>query len=263
MASSSKSKKQHTNACQRSQGTTSLESDPLDLTRLLANDEQHKIFEEHFHGRTIFTPKYGNIVKFEIEDFLFPYVLRQQNHFYFYRETNDIYPELVQINWTKMIMRKMWNVRGTQSPLPYVIFITNILEHFGVSANGETKVPLNLCESKIDVEVVHKMCFSADHRDHSGRTYRHRSDREHAPADQTEPNPPTPQPSEFHAQSSSFDVMPTNQMIIDELLSLRGYITNQMDAFNTQNQPIQFELHCLSSKLSSMDVDEDSSELES
>ncbi|CAL0323496.1 unnamed protein product [Lupinus luteus] len=61
MASSSK--KQRTNASQRSQGTTHLDSNPLDLARLLANDEQCKIFEEHFHGRTLFTPKYGNIVK--------------------------------------------------------------------------------------------------------------------------------------------------------------------------------------------------------
>ncbi|CAL0299233.1 unnamed protein product [Lupinus luteus] len=52
-------------------------------------------------------------------------------------------------------------------------------------------------------------------------------------------------------------------MIMDELVSHRGYITNRMDAFDTQNQKIQYELHCLSSKLRSMDVDEDSSEPES
>ncbi|CAL0333400.1 unnamed protein product [Lupinus luteus] len=162
-----------------------------------------------------------------------------------------------------MIMRQIWNVRGTQSPLPYAILITIFLQHFGVSTNGETKVPLNLRENKIDVEVVHKMGFSADPRDRSGRTYRHRSDREHAPADQTEPNPRTPQPSEFHAQSSSSAVMPSNRMIMDELHSLRGYITNRMDALDTHNQQIQYELHCLSSKLRSTEVDDDSSEPES
>ncbi|KAF1867979.1 hypothetical protein Lal_00042373 [Lupinus albus] len=51
-------------------------------------------------------------------------------------------------------------------PLPYAIFITKILEHFGVSTTGETKVALILRESKIDVEVVHKMGFSIDPIDH-------------------------------------------------------------------------------------------------
>ncbi|CAL0328398.1 unnamed protein product [Lupinus luteus] len=356
MASSSK--KQKTNASQRSQGT-SMESNPLDLTKLLANDNQYKVFEEHFHCRPIFTSKYGNIVKFEHEDFLFPYLLRQQNLFDFCCETNDIYPELIRvfycnmnfrknritsyvkgkeivldlktfgslccnipskgnidsfglqcewdnydrkefyysmcrisrdeielrkqqslgetvknrdilsaehlkledrllhyllnyvilpknlnhsqisdielqlmyaikmnikINWSEMIMQQMWNVRGTQIPLPYAILITKF---------------------------------------RSGRTYKHRSDKEPAPSNQTEPNPHTPQPSEFHAQSSSSIVMRSNQMIMDELHSLRGYITNRMDALDTHNQQIQYELHCLSSKLRSMEVDEDSSEPES
>ncbi|KAF1892920.1 hypothetical protein Lal_00042483 [Lupinus albus] len=72
----------------------------------------------------------------------------------------------IKINSAQMIMRQMWTVRGTQSPLPYVIFTTNILKHFSVSTAGETKVALNLRESKIDVEVVHKMGFFIDPRDH-------------------------------------------------------------------------------------------------
>ncbi|KAF1881535.1 hypothetical protein Lal_00021384 [Lupinus albus] len=291
MASSSK--KQRTNFSQRSQGTTSMKSNPLDLTKLLANDEQRKIFEEHFHCRTIFTPKIsreeielrmqqslGETVKnrdilsaghLKLEDRLLHYLLsyvilpKFSNH----SQISDIELQLmyaikfdIKINWAEMIMRQMWNVRDTQSPLPYAIFITNFLQHFGVSTNGETKVPLNLRESKIDVDVVHKMGFSADPRDRSGRTYLHRSDKKPQPSHQPEPNPAAPQPSEFHAQSSSSAVMPTNQMIMDELVSLRGYITNRMDAFDTQNQQIQYELHCLSSKLRSMEVDEESSEPE-
>ncbi|KAF1885963.1 hypothetical protein Lal_00049392 [Lupinus albus] len=54
--------------------------------------------------------------------------------------------------------------------------------------------------------------------------------------------------------------MPTNQMIMDDLVSLRGYITTRMDDFDTQSQQIHYELHRLSSRLSNMDVDEDSSE---
>ncbi|KAF1863201.1 hypothetical protein Lal_00042505 [Lupinus albus] len=60
--------------------------------------------------------------------------------------------------------------------------------------------------------------------------------------------------------SSQSAAMPSNQMIMNELFSLRGYITNRMDVFHTQNQQIQYELHHLSSRLNSMDVDEDSSE---
>ncbi|KAF1864895.1 hypothetical protein Lal_00031859 [Lupinus albus] len=166
----------------------------------------------------------------------------------------------IKINWAQMIMRQMWNFRSSQSPLPYAIFITKILKHFGVSTLGETKVALNLRESKIDVEVVHKMGFSI--YPHDRRTYRHRTNRPVAPtADQ--PEPTNPNPLEFHAQSSSSSAMPSNQMIMDELSSLRGYITNRMDALDAQNQQIQYELHCLSSRLNSMDVDEDSSEPES
>ncbi|KAF1865991.1 hypothetical protein Lal_00041689 [Lupinus albus] len=279
------------------QGESSSKSNPLNLTRLLANDTQRKVFEENFHGRATFTQKYGNIGNFEFEDFLFPYLLRQQKLFDFFYEANDIYPELVRvfycnmkfrknlmtshvkgndivfdiktfssiccdipmkgditdfglvcdwddydrkgfylsicriskkeierrkqqslgetvknrdilsagyltleerlvhyflsyvilpkfsnhsqisdielqlmfdikynikINWVKMIMQQMWHVRGFQSPLRYAIFITKILEHFGVSLDGETKVSLNLRESNIDIEVVHMMGFVLD-----------------------------------------------------------------------------------------------------
>ncbi|KAF1892827.1 hypothetical protein Lal_00035471 [Lupinus albus] len=68
----------------------------------------------------------------------------------------------IKINWTMMIMQQMWHVRSSQNLLPYAIFITKILEHFGVSSDGETKVALNLHESKVDVEVVHKMGFVID-----------------------------------------------------------------------------------------------------
>ncbi|KAF1872100.1 hypothetical protein Lal_00012321 [Lupinus albus] len=166
----------------------------------------------------------------------------------------------IKINRNKMIMNQMWHVRGSQSPLPYVIFITKILEHFGVPLEGETKMALNLCESKVDIEVVHKMGFVIDPV--TRRTYKHRTDCQLAPTDEPEPNA-TPNQPESHAQSFASAVMPTNQMIMDELVSLRGYITTRMDAFNTQSHQIHYELHRLSSRLSNMDVDEDSFEPES
>ncbi|KAF1881650.1 hypothetical protein Lal_00039868 [Lupinus albus] len=86
--------------------------------------------------------------------------------------------------------------------------------------------------------------------------------RQPAPTDEPEPTAEPHQPESL-AQSSSSAAMPTNQMIMDELVSLRGYITTRMDVFDTQSQQIHYELHRLSSRLSNMDVDEDSYELES
>ncbi|KAF1874262.1 hypothetical protein Lal_00035353 [Lupinus albus] len=144
--------------------------------------------------------------------------------------------------------------------LPYAIFITKILEHFGVPLEGETKVALNLRESKVDIEVVHNMGFVIDLV--TRRTYKHRTYRQPAPTDKLEPTAAPNQPKS-HAQSSASAAIPTNHMIMDELVSLRGYITTRMDAFDTQSQQIHYELHRLSSRLSNMDVDEDSSEPES
>ncbi|KAF1878114.1 hypothetical protein Lal_00015100 [Lupinus albus] len=88
------------------QGESTSKSNLLNLTRLLENDAQRKVFEENFHGRAIFTPKYGNIVNFEFEDFLFPYLLWEQKLFYFCCEANDIYRELVCVFYCNMNFRK-------------------------------------------------------------------------------------------------------------------------------------------------------------
>ncbi|KAF1860098.1 hypothetical protein Lal_00033692 [Lupinus albus] len=85
------------------------------------------------------------------------------------------------------------------------------------------------------------MGFSIDHIDR--RNYKHRTDRPTAPTTIDQLEPTNPNPSEFQAQSSSSASMPSNQMIMDELFSLRGYITNRMDALDAQNQQIQYELH--------------------
>ncbi|KAF1860200.1 hypothetical protein Lal_00040457 [Lupinus albus] len=159
----------------------------------------------------------------------------------------------------KIIMQQMWHVRGTQIPLPYAIFITKILEHFGISLDGETKVALNICERKVDVDVDQKMGFVIDLV--TRRTYKHHIDRRTAPTDQLEPTAPN-QPKS-HAPSSSSAAMPSNKMIMDELVSLQGYINTRMDAIDTQNHQLHYKLHRLSSWLNSMDEDVDSSEPES
>ncbi|KAF1878145.1 hypothetical protein Lal_00043756 [Lupinus albus] len=124
--------------------------------------------------------------------------------------------------------------------------------------DGETKVALNLRESNIDIEVVHKMGFTLDPVTH--RTYWHRTNRPTAPTEQPEATI-LDQP-EVQAPCSSSATMASNHIIMDELVSLRGYITTRVDAIDTQNQQIHYELHHLSSRLNSMDIDEDSSELE-
>ncbi|KAF1888350.1 hypothetical protein Lal_00043563 [Lupinus albus] len=288
MASSSKRPR----SSKSKQGESTSKSNPLKLMRLLANHAQRKVYEENFHGRAIFTPKYdskeeierrkqqslGETVKnrdilsggyLTLEDRLIHYFLtyvilsKISNH----SQIIDIELQLmyaikfnIKINWAKMIMQQMWHVCSSQSLLPYAIFITKILEHFGVSLEGETKVALNLRESKVDIEVVHKMEFVIDPI--TRRTYKHRIDRQPAPTNELEPNVEPNQP-ESHAPSSSFAAMPTNHMIMDELVSLRAYITSRMDAFDTQSQQIHYEHHRLSSRLRNMDVDEDSSEPES
>ncbi|KAF1869405.1 hypothetical protein Lal_00045268, partial [Lupinus albus] len=134
---------------------------------------------------------------------------------------------------------------------------------FGGGAGGTYEVAKNQTQHSPRVEfrvvTVHKNGFSIDPRDR--HTYKHRTNRPTAPADQ--PEPANPNPSEFHAQSSSCAVMPSNQMIMDELFSLRGYIPNRMDALDAQNQQIQFEFHRFYSKMSIMDIDEDRSGPES
>ncbi|KAF1878073.1 hypothetical protein Lal_00022783 [Lupinus albus] len=264
MASSSKRPR----SSKSKQGESSSKSNPLNLTRLLANDAQRKrtifilsldmnnirvfyynmnfrknLMTSHVKGKDIVLdmktfssiccdiPMIGDITGFglicEWDDY----------------DRKKFYLSICRISKEEIERRNL---------LPYAIFITKILEHFGVSLYGETKVVLNLRESKVDIEVVHKMGFVIDHV--TRRTYKHRTDRQPAPTDEPEPNAAPNQP-ESHAQSSTSAAMPTNQMIMDELVSLRGYITTRMDAFNTQSQQIHYELHRLSLRLSNMDVE--------
>ncbi|KAF1862489.1 hypothetical protein Lal_00015324 [Lupinus albus] len=224
------------------QGESSSKSNPFNLTRLLANDAQRKVFEENFHGRAIFTPKYGDITGFgpvcDWDDY----------------DRKRFYISICRIPKEEIERRK-------QQSLGETVKNRDILSvgYLTLEEHGETKVALNLRESKIDIEVVRKMGFILDPV--TRRTYKHRTDRQTAPTNQLEPT--THYQPEFQAPSSSSATMPSNKMIMDELVSLRGYITTRMDAIDTQNQQIHYELHRLSSRLSSMDIDEDNSEPES
>ncbi|KAF1894644.1 hypothetical protein Lal_00027021 [Lupinus albus] len=98
------------------------------------------------------------------------------------------------------------------------------------------------------------------------RVYKHISGRLAAPVEPPTHafvNPPEPQSSTFQSESSSSAQIPTNQMIMDELFSLRGYISTRMDVLDAHNQQVQIELQCLAYKINMMDLDEESSEPES
>ncbi|KAF1877647.1 hypothetical protein Lal_00040364 [Lupinus albus] len=64
--------------------------------------------------------------------------------------------------------------------------------------------------------------------------------------------------SQFHVYSSSSSNMPTNHMIMDKLVSLRGYIATMIYALNDQNKQLHDKLRRLSNRLDYMDINVDS-----
>ncbi|KAF1884284.1 hypothetical protein Lal_00042936 [Lupinus albus] len=94
-----------------------------------------------------------------------------------------------------------------KSPLPYALKITAILEHLGVSTTGESNVDLDAMDSKIEVDVIHKIGLFRDPND---LFYKYRSDQHFAPMKDPSTDPPAPRPSTFHDESSSSIAMPTN-----------------------------------------------------
>ncbi|KAF1872191.1 hypothetical protein Lal_00039351 [Lupinus albus] len=108
-----------------------------------------------------------------------------------------------------------------------------MLKHFGVFTGGESKILLDARDSKIDVNVIHKMRFF---RDTTDMIYKHRSEHQIAPSENPSSDPTTQQHSSFSAKSLSCDFIPSNQMVMDELFSLRDYITTRMDALDFANQ---------------------------
>ncbi|KAF1888926.1 hypothetical protein Lal_00036639 [Lupinus albus] len=85
MASSSKRPR----SSKSKQGESTSKSNLLNLTRLLENDAQRKVFEENFHGRAIFTPKYAATKTFRL-------LLRSERY----------HPELVRVFYCNMNFRK-------------------------------------------------------------------------------------------------------------------------------------------------------------
>ncbi|KAF1891404.1 hypothetical protein Lal_00017037 [Lupinus albus] len=134
-------------------------------------------------------------------------------------------------NQTQHSPRVEFWVVTTNNPMPYAIIISNILEHFGVSMAGESKITLNAPNNKIIVDVIHKMGFF---RDLTDRFYKHRSDKLATPVD------PTTNPNHLH---------------------LIKYLQTRL--LWTSFLQFQIELQSLSSKINMMDLDEENSEPES
>ncbi|KAF1888179.1 hypothetical protein Lal_00008092 [Lupinus albus] len=74
----------------------------------------------------------------------------------------------LDINWALTVMNHMWSVQETNNPLPYAIIISNILEHFGDSTAGESKITLNARDIKIDVDEIHKNGYISNWMDALG-----------------------------------------------------------------------------------------------
>ncbi|KAF1894523.1 hypothetical protein Lal_00039609 [Lupinus albus] len=77
-------------------------------------------------------------------------------------------------------------------------------------------------------------------RDPVDMIYKHRIDHQIASSKNPFVDPPTQQHSSFPIESSSSTSMPSNQMIMDQLFSLRDYIITLIDTFDVANQQVQW-----------------------
>ncbi|KAF1866167.1 hypothetical protein Lal_00031471 [Lupinus albus] len=227
MASSSRAKKQRTSVANKKQGASSSEANPFDLARLLANDEQRKVFTEHFLGRPIFAPK------------------------------KEFYYSMCRFSKEEIDLRKQM-VLGETVKNRHILAVGNLnlkdrLLHYFLSYVIMPKFSNHSQINDIELQLI----------DQNDKVYKHRSDRQAAPIDHPANvfvNPPAPQPSTFQFESYSSVQIHSNQMIMDDLFSLRGYISTRMYVLDAQNQQVQIELHRLACKINMMDLDKDSSE---
>ncbi|KAF1880930.1 hypothetical protein Lal_00022960 [Lupinus albus] len=65
-------------------------TNPLDLSRLLKDDEQQKRFLNHYIERPLMTPKYGSLAAFEEQGCHFPSLIRAQGLHVFVEDKTPI-----------------------------------------------------------------------------------------------------------------------------------------------------------------------------
>ncbi|KAF1866391.1 hypothetical protein Lal_00024402 [Lupinus albus] len=220
MASSSRTKKQHANASQKKQPTFS-KANPLDLARLLGNYDQCVVFTKHFFRRPLFAPKYGTKVGFGLQCSWEGFSKREiedckQKALSETVQNRDIL-SVENITLEERLLHYLLRYVRKAQPLPYAIIITVILKHFDISIIWETMIELGPRDRKIDMDVIHKMCVFIDPNDW---LYKHWNDQSVTPKDNPSTDPPTPNPSSFHIELSSSFVMPTNHLIMVELVFL-------------------------------------------
>ncbi|KAF1885937.1 hypothetical protein Lal_00018478 [Lupinus albus] len=165
----------------------------LNLTRLLANDAQNKVFEENFHGRAIFTPKYANDIYPELVRVFYCNMNFKKNLMTSHVKGKDIVLDMktfssiccdIPMIGDKTGFRPEEIERRKQQRLGETVKNRDILSvgYLTLEDHGETKVALNLRESKVDIEVVHKMGFVIDLV--TRRTFKYRTERQPTPTDE-------------------------------------------------------------------------------
>ncbi|KAF1895944.1 hypothetical protein Lal_00033894 [Lupinus albus] len=72
-------------------------TNPLNLSRLLKDDEQQKRFLNHYIERPVMTPKYGSLTTFEEQGCHFPSLIRAQGLHVFIEDKTPFYIELIRV----------------------------------------------------------------------------------------------------------------------------------------------------------------------
>ncbi|KAF1877721.1 hypothetical protein Lal_00040439 [Lupinus albus] len=99
----------------------------------------------------------------------------------------------------------------------------------GLRTFRESNIELDVRDSKIDLDVIQKIGFFQDPID---LHFKPPNDELAALTNVPISDKPDLEPSQFHVYSSSSSNMPTNKMIKDKLVSLRGYITTRMHSLD-------------------------------
>ncbi|KAF1868240.1 hypothetical protein Lal_00018760 [Lupinus albus] len=89
---------------------------------------------------------------------------------------------------------------GKHNPLLCAIIITTVLNYFGISTAGESKIELDVRDSEIDLDVIHKMSLSEDPND---MLFKHQNDQHVVPPNNPTTTQPDSQPSQSQFDSSS------------------------------------------------------------
>lgn len=120
------------------------------------------------------------------------------------------------INWAYLVVNHMLSLKKRSTSLPFARQISRLLECCNVDTNNEVSLEMTPAENEIHMDILPKMGINWDAAEH---VYKHRSDMLQPPAQEDE----EPQDGEV-----------TNQMIWNELRSVRGYMTERFDQLSAR-----------------------------